>query len=48
MKKILLITSHSGKLFLSDKILSMEKITLIEENEIVSNDDDTTQVLNTF
>ena len=48
MKNILLITSRSGKLFLSDKILSKEKITLIEENESVSNDEDTTQVLNIF
>ena len=40
------------KHFLSDKIMSKEKmtstITLIEENEIVSNDEDTAQVLNTF
>ena len=33
---------------LSDKITSKEKITLIEENEIVSNDESTAQVLNTF
>ena len=33
------------KPFLSDKIISKEKIT---ENEIVSNDEDTAQVLNTF
>ena len=36
------------KPFLSDKIISKEKITLIEENEIVSNDEDSTQVLSTF
>ena len=36
------------KPFLSDKITSKEKITLIEENEIVSNDENTAQVLNTF
>ena len=34
--------------FLSDKITSKEKITLIEKNEIVSNDENTAQVLNTF
>ena len=34
--------------FLSDKIISKEKITLIEENEVVSNVEDTAQVLNTF
>ena len=33
---------------LSDKITSKEKITLIEENEIVSNDERTVQVLNTL
>ena len=36
------------KPFLSDKITSKEKITSIEENEIVSNDENTAQVLNTF
>ena len=36
------------KPFLSDKITSKKKITLIEENEIVSNDENTAQVLNTF
>ena len=36
------------KSFLSDKITSKEKITLIEENEIVSNDERTAQVLNAF
>ena len=36
------------KPFFSDKITSKEKITLIEENEIVSNDENTAQVLNTF
>ena len=35
------------KPFLSDK-MSREKITLIEENEIVSNDEGTAQILNTF
>ena len=34
--------------FLSYKIITREKTTLIEENEIVSNDEDTAQVLNTF
>ena len=36
------------KPFLSDKITSKGKIALIEENEIVSNDENTVQVLNTF
>ena len=36
------------KPFLSNKTTSEEKITLIEENEIVSNDENTAQVLNTF
>ena len=45
---MLLITRRSGKPFLSDKIIAKEKITLIEENEIVSNDKNTAQVLNTF
>ena len=36
------------KSFLSDKITCKEKITLIEENEIVSNDERTVQVLNAF
>ena len=36
------------KPFLSDKITSKEKITLIEEHEIVSNNENTAQVLNTF
>ena len=36
------------KPFLSDKITSKEKITLIEGNEIVSNDENTAQGLNTF
>ena len=36
------------KSFLSDKITCKEKITLIEENEIVSNDERTAQVLNAF
>ena len=33
---------------LSDKIMSKEKIALIEVNEIVSNVEDTAQVLGTF
>ena len=36
------------KPFLSHKIISKEKITLIAENEIVSNDEDTAQVSNAF
>ena len=36
------------KPFLSDKIISKEKITSIEENQIVSNNGNTAQVLNTF
>ena len=34
--------------FLSNKITSQEKVTLVEENKIVSNDENTAQVLNTF
>ena len=50
MKKMFLITRPSGKQLnlLSDKIMSKEKITLIEENEVVSNDEDTAQVLIPF
>ena len=51
MKKILLITRCSEKTvkpFLSDKITSKEKTILIEENKIVSNDENTAEVLNTF
>ena len=33
--------------FLSDKVTSSEKITLIEEDEIIGNDSDTARVLNT-
>ena len=33
---------------LSDKIVSKVKLTLIETNEIVENDCDTAQILNTF
>ena len=36
------------KLFLLDKIISKENVTLIEENEIASNNKDTTQVLSIF
>ena len=36
------------KPFLSDKIVSREKITLIEEDEIVESDSNTAQILNTF
>ena len=36
------------KPFLSDKITSKEKIALIKENESISNDENTAQVLNTF
>ena len=36
------------KPFLSDKIMSKEKTTLIEENQIISSDGNTAQVLNTF
>ena len=36
------------KPFHSDKITSKDKITLIQENEVVSNDENTAQVLNTF
>ena len=34
--------------FFSDKVTSFEKITLIEEDEIIGNDSDTVRVLNTF
>ena len=36
------------KPFLSDKIVSREKITLIEEDEIVGSDGNTAQILSTF
>ena len=36
------------KPFWSDKIVSREKITLIEEDEIVESDSNTAQILNTF
>ena len=36
------------KLFLSHKIVSREKVTLIEEDEIVESDINTAQILNTF
>ena len=36
------------KPFFSDKVTSFEKITLIEEDEIIGNDSDTARVLNTF
>ena len=36
------------KPFLSDKITSKEKTALIKENESISNDENTAQVLNTF
>ena len=36
------------KPFLSDKIVSREKITLIGEDEIVESDSNTAQILNTF
>ena len=36
------------KPFLSDKVVSREKITLIEEDEIVESDSNTAQTLNTF
>ena len=36
------------KLFFSDEVTSSEKITLIEENEIIGNDSDTARVFNTF
>ena len=36
------------KPFLSDKITSTQKITLIEKEEIIMGDDNTTEVLNTF
>ena len=32
----------------SDKIVSREKITLTEEDEIIENDSNTAQILNTF
>ena len=48
MKKMLLIARRSGKPFFSEKITSKDKITLIEENEIVSNDENKAQVSNIF
>ena len=36
------------KRFLSDKVTSTQKITLIENDKIVKNDNDTARVLNTF
>ena len=36
------------KPFLSDRIVSREKVTLIEEDEIVESDINTAQILNTF
>ena len=36
------------KPFLSDKIVSKEELTLIEDNEIVESDINTAQILNTF
>ena len=36
------------KPFFSDKVTSSEKITLIEEDEIIENDSDTARVLNTL
>ena len=36
------------KPFLSDKVTSSQKITLIENDKIVKNDDKTARVLNTF
>ena len=36
------------KPFLSDRIMYKGKITLIKEDEIVSNDEEKTQVFNTF
>ena len=36
------------KPFLSDKIMSTERITLIDNGEVVANEQDTANVLNTF
>ena len=36
------------KPFLSDKIVSKEQITLVENNEIISKDGDVAQTLNSF
>ena len=36
------------KTFLSNKMVSREKVTLIEEDEIVESDITTAQILNTF
>ena len=52
MKKKLQIIKLFGRLlnisFLSNKIVSREKLTLMEEDEIVENDINTAQILNTF
>ena len=36
------------KLFLADKIVSRETLTLTEEDEIIGSDINTAQILNTF
>ena len=48
MKRLLLKTKCCGKPFLSDKITSTQKISLIDNDKFVKNDDDTAKVLNTF
>ena len=41
-------TFWKTKPFLSDKVASTQKITLIDKDKIVKNGDDTARVLNTF
>ena len=52
MRKTLLIIKSFGKRlatpFLSDKVLSNARITLIENDKIINNDIDTVNIMNTF
>ena len=51
MRKISVITKHFGKLikpFLLDKVRSTNKMTLIDKEEIIMDEYNTTKVLNTF
>ena len=48
MKKVTNNKAETVNPFLSDKIVSRGKVTLIEEDVIVENDINTVQILNTF
>ena len=51
MGKTLLIAKGFGKqfnLFVSDKVLSTERITLIENDKVINSDNETANVMNTF